>query len=77
MNSLKKGNLQSVTFSEINGDSKKYIEAVPQYKNINLYNEEGKKQFIPHERAEGKTESVPASVTEPALEEKKSAGIRR
>lgn len=77
MNSLKKGNLQSVTFSDIDGDTKKYIEAVPQYKNINLYNEEGKKQFIPHERAEGKNEAVTASVTEPALEENKSAGIKR
>ena len=77
MNSLKKGNLQSVTFSDIDGNIKKYIEAVPQYKNINVYNEEGKKQFIPHERAENKNEAISTSANEPALEENKSAGIKR
>ena len=48
MNSLKKGNLQSVTFSETNGDLKKFIEANPQYKNINIYNEDGSKIFVKH-----------------------------
>ena len=75
MNSLKKGNLQSVTFSDIDGDTKKYIEAVPQYKNINVYNEEGKKQFIPHEKSEVQKETI--STDELPIKESKSAGIKR
>ena len=77
MNSLKKGNLQSVTFSSVDGDIKKYIEAVPQFKNINIYNEEGKKQFIPHERSEAQKEAISTSPAEPAIKETKSGGIKR
>lgn len=77
MSSLKKGNLQSVTFSGVDGDSKKYIEAVPQYKNINVYNEEGKKQFIPNNTSEALKENISASANEPAIKENKSAGIKR
>jgi hypothetical protein len=77
MNSLKKGNLQSVTFSGNDGDAKKYIEAVPQYKNINVYNEEGKKQFIPHEKSATQDNTNYQPVSEPAMEEKKSAGLKR
>ena len=77
MNSLKKGNLQSVTFSSVDGDIKKYIEAVPQFKNINVYNEDGKKQFIPHERSEAQKEAISTSPAESAIKETKSAGIKR
>jgi len=77
MNSLKKGNLQSVTFSEIDGDAKKFIEANPQYKNINIYNVDGKKQFIPHEKSATQNNTSNQPVIEPVMEERKSTGIKR
>lgn len=77
LNSLKKGNLQSVTFSEIDGDAKKFIEANPQYKNINIYNVDGKKQFIPHEKSATQNNTSNQPVMEPVMEERKSAGIKR
>ena len=77
LNSLKKGNLQSVTFSEIDVDEKKFIEANPQYKNINIYNVDGKKQFIPHEKSATQNNTSNQPVMEPVMEERKSAGIKR
>ncbi|MDQ2719365.1 MAG: JAB domain-containing protein [Bacteroidota bacterium] len=77
INSLKKGNLQSVTFSENGGDIKKFIEANPQYKNINIYNEDGKKQFIPQGKSETQNATNHQPIIEKVMEEKKSAGIKR
>ncbi|WP_026953572.1 hypothetical protein [Algoriphagus vanfongensis] len=37
MDSLKKGNRQSVTFQLEGGDQKRFIEASPQFKNLNIY----------------------------------------
>ncbi|WP_264529255.1 hypothetical protein [Flavobacterium sp. N502540] len=37
LNSLKKGNLQSVTFVVKGVESKQYIEANPQFKTVNVY----------------------------------------
>jgi hypothetical protein len=37
MDSLKKGNLQSATFKNEGAEQKQYIEANPQYKTINIY----------------------------------------
>lgn len=62
MDSLKKGNLQSVTF-QINGsEQKQYIEANPQFKTINIYdsgmqrvdNRQAKKE----RQSEGESQSV-------------------
>ena len=77
LNSLKKGNLQSVTFSGNDGDAKKFIEAVPQYKNINIYNEDGKKQFIPHEQSATQNITSNQPIMEPVMEERKSTGMKR
>jgi len=77
INSLKKGNMQAVTFSESCIDTKKLIEANPQYKNINVYNEGGKKQFIPQGQPETQKMSNQEPVQEAVMEERKSAGIKR
>ena len=77
INSLKKGNMQAVTFSESGIDTKKLIEANPQYKNINVYNEGGKKQFIPQGQSETQKMSNQEPVQEAVMEERKSAGIKR
>jgi hypothetical protein len=77
LNSLKKGNLQSVTFSGNDGDEKKFIEANPQYKNIDVYNEEGRKQFIPHEKSATQNNTEHQPEVEPVMEERKSAGMKR
>ena len=63
MNSLKKGNVQLVTFAERGGDGPKYIEANPQYKNLTIYHEDGKKQFMPNSRSENQhsTNQQPAN----------------
>ncbi|TPG32132.1 hypothetical protein EAH81_26245, partial [Flavobacterium pectinovorum] len=56
-NSLKKGNLQSVTFVVAGVESKMYVEANPQFKTLNVY--DGDKQRINHRESkeEKKTES--------------------
>ncbi|MBK0368224.1 hypothetical protein I5M07_00140 [Flavobacterium sp. SE-1-e] len=43
MNSLKKGNLQSVTFLEGKVESKMFVEANPQFKTITIYDENHKR----------------------------------
>jgi hypothetical protein len=41
--SLERGNRQQVTFSENGKEVKAYIEAAPQYKSLNYYNEQHKR----------------------------------
>lgn len=57
LNSLKKGNLQSVTFVVAGVESKMYVEANPQFKTLNVY--DGDKQRINHRESkeEKKAES--------------------
>lgn len=57
--SLQKGNLQSVTFSKDGNESKMFVEANPRERNINVYDENMKKQFqgIKQAKSEGKAES--------------------
>lgn len=43
MNSLKKGNLQSVTFIKDGQEAKQYIEANPQFKTITVYDAQQKR----------------------------------
>ena len=45
ISSLKKGNLQAVTFTQNNEESTKFISANPQFKNLNVYNHDGSVMF--------------------------------
>lgn len=44
LESLKKGNLQSVTFQNDGGEVKKFIEASPQFKSVNIYDSNMKRE---------------------------------
>lgn len=50
--SLEKGNLTQVTFAREGGEDKMYVAANPQYKNIDLYDANMKKQFQGIEKKE-------------------------
>lgn len=52
LESLEKGNVQQVTFIKEGREEKMFIEANPQYKNINLYNAQLEKQFQGIEKKE-------------------------
>ncbi|MBF4485815.1 hypothetical protein [Flavobacterium sp. CSZ] len=76
LNSLKKGNLQSVTFVVAGVESKMYVEANPQFKTLNVY--DGDKQRINHreskeeKKAESKQNSQSNNDDEPSQKEKNS-----
>lgn len=55
MDSLKKGNLQSVTFKQDASEQKQFIEANPQFKTINIY--DGKMQKIVNKQSNEKQQS--------------------
>jgi hypothetical protein len=55
MDSLKKGNLQSATFIKEGNESKKYIEANPQFKTINVY--DGNMQRIDNRQSKEEKQS--------------------
>jgi hypothetical protein len=57
LNSLKKGNLQSVTFVVAGVESKMYVEANPQFKTVNVYDENGARINHRESRDQKKTES--------------------
>ncbi|SDZ57701.1 hypothetical protein SAMN05444397_109125 [Flavobacterium aquidurense] len=63
LNSLKKGNLQSVTFVVSGVESKMYVEANPQFKTVNVY--DGNLQRINHreskEQKQGEAENKSVS----------------
>lgn len=44
MDSLKKGNLQSVTFQKDGSEVKKFVEACPQFKSVNVYDSNMKRE---------------------------------
>lgn len=73
MNSLKKGNLQSVTF--INGDTevKQFIEANPQFKTLNVYDTNNKRldmrQGKDQQQSEGKNTKQKNAKEKPAEED--------
>jgi hypothetical protein len=62
MDSLKKGNRQSVTFIQDGGEKKHYIEANPQFKTINIYDSNmlglGNRQSKGEKQAEGESRSA-------------------
>ncbi|HUZ57204.1 MAG TPA: hypothetical protein VMU83_00305, partial [Hanamia sp.] len=82
MNSLKKGNLQVVTFSQNGEENTKMISANPQFKNLDVLNQDGSKMFISTnafyknettQKQTMQTDSSPA----PVMKESKPAGIKR
>jgi hypothetical protein len=52
--SLEKGNVQAVTFVREGREEKMHIEANPQYKSLNVYDESMKKVFQGNEKKEGR-----------------------
>ncbi|MDE3185125.1 MAG: JAB domain-containing protein [Bacteroidota bacterium] len=80
MNSLKKGNLQAVTFSENGQEATKFISTNPQFKNLDVLNLDGSKMFIPASVL-NKNETAPKKNVQPEsspfMKENKSAGIKR
>lgn len=70
MDSLKKGNLQSVTF-QINGtDQKRYIEANPQFKTVNIYDSGMQRIDKRQSRKEKESETANQSVKQNSKKEK-------
>lgn len=63
--SLERGNRQQVTFAENGKEVKAYIEAAPQYKSLNYYNEQ-------HKRVDVQTISKNLTADAPAKEQKQS-----
>lgn len=61
LKSLRKGNLQSVTFQKDGQETKKFIEAVPQFKSINIYDSsmkrEGQRQSKEEKEGKDSTQS--------------------
>ncbi len=55
LNSLKKGNLQSVTFVVAGVESKMYVEANPQFKTLNVY--DGNLERINHRESKDQKKS--------------------
>lgn len=62
MDSLKKGNLQSATFQSNGAEQKQYIEANPQFKTINIYDNSMRRvdnrQSKKEQQSEGESQSV-------------------
>lgn len=82
MNSLKKGNVQAVTFLQNGEETPKFISANPQFKNLNVYNHDGSVMF--HNNIEfnksndiqkQKADTVPAE--RPVMKVVKSPGMKR
>ncbi|WP_339869641.1 hypothetical protein [uncultured Algoriphagus sp.] len=84
MDSLKKGNRQSVTFTGSEGEQKRFVEASPQFKNVNTY--DANQVRTAETQREGKSESQAKTKKQEVKEEsdesptkktrkRKSAGI--
>ncbi|WP_433836317.1 hypothetical protein [Flavobacterium anhuiense] len=63
LNSLKKGNLQSVTFVVGSAESKMYVEANPQFKTVNVYDENLQRINHRESKEEKKAESQKETVS--------------
>jgi hypothetical protein len=61
MNSIRKGNLQSVTFLKDGIEIKQYIEANPQFKTINVYDIDMQRIVNRHSKKENESENQQAS----------------
>jgi hypothetical protein len=62
MDSLKKGNLQSATFVKEGKESKQYVEANPQFKMVNVYDDNkqriGNRKSKEEKQSEGESKST-------------------
>lgn len=72
MQSLERGNLHQVIFLKGDKEEKMHIEANPQFKTLNIYDESGKKVFQENERKESKVENG-KEVSAPKEVQKQSA----
>ncbi|BFM45255.1 hypothetical protein CFS9_38960 [Flavobacterium sp. CFS9] len=87
LNSLKKGNIQSVTFMKQGTEVKQFIEANPHFKTINIYDanlmrinhrvDKDQKQSESNEKVIAKNSKQQDSDTEPERAEKKENTRRR
>ncbi len=72
INSLKKGNLQSATV-QLNGtEQKRFIEANPQFKTINIYDSNMQRLSTTHSRKEGQAEGENQSSKQQSKKEKQT-----
>jgi hypothetical protein len=80
VDSLKKGNVQAVTFVKDGAEVKQYIEANPQYKNISVYDEDMRRvstrQSQNEKQGEGKEQSSKQEATKGQASEE-GAGVQR
>lgn len=80
VDSLQRGNRQSVTFEEEGKQTRVFIEAVPQYRGLNFYDQHMNKK-LPHELgtklSEDKQKAQKKSVDEEAGDVKKKNGKRK
>ena len=78
IDSLKKGNVQSATFIKDGGEIKQYVEASPQYKNINLYDANmqrlDSRQTQGEKQAEGQGQSAKQNTKKGQNEEEGTGG---
>ena len=56
INSLKKGNLQSATFIKDGQEVKQYIEANPQFKSLNIYDDAQKRVDMNQSKGQGESQ---------------------
>ncbi|MDX2001768.1 MAG: hypothetical protein SFW35_05025 [Chitinophagales bacterium] len=74
MDSLKKGNLQSVTFQNNGAEQKQYIEANPQFKTINIYDSTMQRLDTRQSKKEQQAEGENQSVKQDSKKERQAAG---
>ena len=72
LESLKKGNLQSVTFQTNGAEQKRYIEANPQFKTVNVYDSAMQKLDSRQSKKEQQSESETQSAKQESKKEKQS-----
>jgi len=82
MNSLKKGNMQAVTFVQNGEEFPKFISANPQFKNLNVLNHDGSVMFhnnIEFNKSQDnqKQNEVPKAVEKPVTKAAKSPKMKR
>lgn len=83
MNSLKKGNVQAVTFLQNGEETPKFISAIPQFKNLSVYNHDGSVMFHnniefnkSNDTQKQKADTIPAAES-PVMKVVKSPGMKR
>jgi len=74
MDSLKKGNLQSVTFQNNGTEQKQFIEANPQFKTINIYDSSMQRQDTRQSKKEHQSEGESQSAKQDNKKEKQAPG---